>query len=94
MKIKNTSAAYRVRRGSLRGVVHAIIERDGKWFVAECLEIAVVTQGRTLDEAAEALREAVALHLNGEDPVALGLAAPLRLVLQYEIPMADGSAPA
>jgi predicted RNase H-like HicB family nuclease len=47
--------------------VHAIVGRYGTWFVAECLEIAVVTQGRTLDETAEALREAVALHLEAEN---------------------------
>lgn len=36
-------------------------------FVAECLEIPVVTQGATLDEVAANLREAVALHVEGED---------------------------
>jgi predicted RNase H-like HicB family nuclease len=37
-------------------------------YVAECLEIAVVTQGKTLDEAASNLLEAVTLHLEDEDP--------------------------
>jgi predicted RNase H-like HicB family nuclease len=35
-------------------------------FVAECLEIAVVTQGRTLDETVRNLQEAIALHLEAE----------------------------
>jgi predicted RNase H-like HicB family nuclease len=42
--------------------------------VAECLEIAVVTQGATLDEAVHNLKEAVELHLEGEDLAAMGLA--------------------
>ena len=43
-------------------------------YVAECLEIPVVTQGSTLDEVSRNLREAVALHLEGEDLSELGLA--------------------
>jgi predicted RNase H-like HicB family nuclease len=74
--------------------VHAVIVREGAWFVAECLEIAVVTQGRSLDETADALREAVALHLEGEDTASLGLVPSPRLVLQYETSVGDGDAPA
>lgn len=32
-------------------------------YLAECLEIDVITQGRTLDEALERLKEAVWFHL-------------------------------
>ena len=87
-------AVYHVPRRSLGGVVHAVVVRDGKWFVAECLEIAVVTQGRSLDETAEALREAVALHLEGEDAAALGLIPTPRLVLQYETSVTGGGSSA
>jgi predicted RNase H-like HicB family nuclease len=93
-QVGEAKASYHVRRRSLGGVVHAIVVRDGKWFVAECLEIAVVTQGRTLDEAAEALREAVALHLEGEDPAVVGVIASPRLVIQYETSVSGGGAPA
>lgn len=37
-------------------------------YAAECLEIPVVTQGATLDEAAKNLKEAVELFLEGEEP--------------------------
>lgn len=43
-------------------------------YVAECLEILVVTQGLTLDEVTRNLQEAVALHLADENLSALGLA--------------------
>jgi predicted RNase H-like HicB family nuclease len=89
-KVAEARAVYHARRRSLGGVVHAVVVRDGAWFVAECLEIAVVTQGRSLDETAEALREAVSLHLDGEDAAALGLTATPRLVLQYETSVARG----
>ena len=60
---------------SLLHTFKAIIRRgDESGYVAECVEFAVVTQGETLDEAVRNLQEAVALHLEGEDLPALGLA--------------------
>ena len=42
-------------------------------YVAECLEISVVTQGETLDEVVQNLREAVSLHLEDENLAEFGL---------------------
>jgi predicted RNase H-like HicB family nuclease len=39
---------------------------DQSGYVAECLDIAVVTQGRTLDEVVANLKEAVSLHLDDQ----------------------------
>ncbi|CAN5825105.1 hypothetical protein BH18ACI5_BH18ACI5_28740 [soil metagenome] len=64
--------------------VHAAISRSGRWYSAECLEIAVVTQGRTLDETIVNLKDAIALHLEGEDSAALGVALPLQLHVVYD----------
>jgi len=60
----------------LQHTIKAVIrpgEQSG--YVAECLEIPVITQGATLDEVSTNLREAVALHLEGENLAELGLAA-------------------
>jgi len=48
-------------------IVLALIRRGETVWVAECPEVAVVTQGATLDETVTSLREAVALHLEDED---------------------------
>jgi|GEM_PF-1544178 len=45
------------------------VRRGEHQYVAECVELAVVTQGKTVDETLENLKKAVALHLEGEDPV-------------------------
>lgn len=37
--------------------------KDGAWYVASCVELGVTTQGRTLEEAENNLREAVALYV-------------------------------
>jgi len=54
-------------------------------YVAECHEIAVVTQGATVDEVLANLQEAVALHLEGEDLTALGLAPNPTVVVTMEL---------
>jgi predicted RNase H-like HicB family nuclease len=59
----------------LQRTIKAVIragEQSG--YVAECLELPVITQGRTLDEVANNLREAIQLHLDDEDLAELGLA--------------------
>ena len=70
----------------LRESVHAVVRRSRGWYVGECLEVAVVTQGRTLDELVDGIREAVSLHLEGEDTATLGLVPAPRLVVTYELP--------
>jgi predicted RNase H-like HicB family nuclease len=79
-------------RPPLRDAVHAVIIRDGEWYVADCAEIAVVTQGHTLDETIANLREAIALHLEGEEASRLGIAASPRLVATLELRAPDAAA--
>jgi len=71
-------------RGASRRAALRPGEQSG--YVAECLEIPVVTQGRTLDEVTRNLQEAaVALHLDGEELAALGLAASPTVVVTMEL---------
>jgi predicted RNase H-like HicB family nuclease len=55
-----------------RTIKAAIRHGDQSGYVAECLEIPVVTQGQTLDEVTRNLREAVELHLERKDLVEVG----------------------
>jgi predicted RNase H-like HicB family nuclease len=45
----------------------AVIEKEGKWYVATCPELGVASQGRTNDEAELMLQEAVELLLEDAD---------------------------
>jgi len=70
----------------LQRTIKAVIypgEQSG--FVAECLEVPVVTQGETLDDVTRNLQEAVALHLEGEDLEELGLIAAPGILITFEI---------
>jgi len=40
----------------------ASIVREGGWYVAQCLEVDITSQGETSDNALENLKEALALH--------------------------------
>ena len=55
-------------------------------FIAECFELPVVTQGETLDEVVQNLREAISLHLEGENLTQLGFAPSPPIVINYEMP--------
>jgi hypothetical protein len=69
----------------LRDTLHFVVYRGEKFYVAEGLEIAAVTQGSTLDEVANNVREVAALHLEGEDAASLGLVARPRIQLLFEL---------
>ncbi|MGH2593880.1 MAG: type II toxin-antitoxin system HicB family antitoxin [Anaerolineae bacterium] len=70
----------------LQHTIKAVIrpgEQSG--YVAECIEVPVVTQGATLDEVTANLKEAVELHLESEDPSEWGLVSRPTLLITLEI---------
>ncbi|MBC6472660.1 MAG: type II toxin-antitoxin system HicB family antitoxin [Hormoscilla sp. GM102CHS1] len=69
----------------LRNYITAKISRgEQQGYVAECLEINVVTQGSNLDEIVSNLQEAVALYLEDEDPTELGFVAQPTVLVTFE----------
>ena len=65
--------------------IKAFIHKGETHYVAECLEISVVTQGKTLEETISNLREAVALHLEDEDLADFGLVQDPTLLITIEL---------
>ena len=41
----------------------AVISKEEKWYVALCVELGVVSQGQTIEEARKNLKEAVELYI-------------------------------
>jgi predicted RNase H-like HicB family nuclease len=41
----------------------ALIQKEAKWYVAECPEIGTASQGNTVEEAIENLKEATEVYL-------------------------------
>ncbi|MFR9802261.1 type II toxin-antitoxin system HicB family antitoxin [Pseudonocardia sp. RS010] len=63
----------------------AAVAKDGEWYVARCLEIAVVSQGETVDEALASLREALELYFE-DDEVPATFEHPLVTPIEIRIP--------
>lgn len=62
-------------------------EEYGPVYVATCEEIAVVTDGKTLDELLANLREAISVHLQDTDTVRqFGIVSNPRLIITLELP--------
>jgi len=69
----------------MRHSIKAFVHKGENYYVAECMEIAVVTQGKTLDETITNLQEAVALHLEGENLADFDLAPNPSLLVTLEL---------
>lgn len=80
------AAEYELTTVLPRRSIHAVVVESEGQFVAECLEIAVVTQGSTLDETLAYLREALDLYMADEDPEVLGVVANPRLLVTLDVP--------
>lgn len=63
----------------------AIIQKEGKWFVARSLELGVTTQGRTIEQAKKNLKEAVELYLEDMPGRKSVLAREVPLVTSIEV---------
>ena len=47
--------------------LNAVITKEDKWYVAHCVELDVVSQGKTIEKAEKNLKEAVELYLESFD---------------------------
>lgn len=70
---------------ALQHTIKAIVRKSETHYVAECIEIGVVTQGKTISETLENLQEAVSLHLEGEDLAELGLSTEPSILVTMEM---------
>lgn len=72
----------------MKKIIQVHVHKGEKYYVAECADLPVVTQGRTLDELAENIKEAVALQLEGENPADFGLAPNASVLASFELEQA------
>jgi predicted RNase H-like HicB family nuclease len=78
------------RRDKMRKILHVKITRGDNFYVAECMDLPVCTQGKTLDEVTENLKEAIGLHLEGEDLAELGIHPHYSILVHIELEPAHG----
>jgi predicted RNase H-like HicB family nuclease len=63
--VKKKHRVMAVKKGAHGGSrrLTAVITKEKKWYVAHCLELGVVSQGKTIKSAQANLKEAVELYL-------------------------------
>ena len=47
----------------------SVVTKEEKWYVASCPELGVASQGKTVEEAIDNLKEAIELYLEDEDSI-------------------------
>jgi predicted RNase H-like HicB family nuclease len=69
----------------VKRTIQVRVFRGEKQHVAECLNLPVVTEAPTLDQLALNIREAIALHLEGEDLAELGISDHPTILAMMEL---------
>lgn len=70
----------------MKHIIQFHIYKGDTQYVAEGVDLPVVTQGKTLDELAENLKEAVELQLEGENLADFNLAPQPSVLMNLELP--------
>ena len=69
----------------MKKIIQIRISKGDTQYVAECLDLPIVTQGKTLDELKENIEEALALHLEGEDLAEYDLVPEPSVLASFEL---------
>lgn len=70
----------------MKKIIQFHISKGDKYYVAEGIDLPIVTQAKTLDELAHNIQEAVELHLEEEDLADFDLAPDPSVLLNLELP--------
>ena len=62
-----------------------IAKGEDGWYVAEGVDVGIVTQGKTLDELMANIKEAVELYFEDEDINTLGFVRTPSVLINYEL---------
>ena len=73
----------------LKRTIQVSIRRGERKYVAECLDLPVVTEAETLDDLARNIREGIGLFLEGEDSAEYSLTANAVVLATVELEAAS-----
>lgn len=70
----------------VKTIAQFIVTKDGDSYVAEGVDLAIVTQANDLDTLIENIREAVSLHLEGEKITDFDFSQNPSILVNFELP--------
>ena len=69
----------------MKHIIQVNISKGDKYYVAEGVNLPIVTQGKTLDELVDNIKEAVELHLEGENLSDFDIASNPSVLMNFEL---------
>ncbi|MFH1561807.1 MAG: type II toxin-antitoxin system HicB family antitoxin [Nitrospirota bacterium] len=69
----------------MNNTIKVYISEGEKYYIAQCVEIDVVTQGETINQVIENIKEAIDLHLEGEDLAQYNLSPKPTMLITMEL---------
>lgn len=70
---------------NMKRIIQFSVSRGEKFYVADGVNVPIVTQGQTLDELMDNIREATALHFEGEKAADLEYAKNPAILASIEV---------
>ncbi len=70
----------------MKNIIQFHISKGDTYYVAQGIDLPIITQGKTLDELVKNIQEAVDLQLEGENPADFDLAPRPSVLLNLELP--------
>ena len=70
----------------MKHIINIYVSKGDEYYVAEGVDLPVVTQGKTLDELVKNIKEAIELHLEGESLTDFGIAPNPSVLMNFELP--------
>ncbi|MBU4292894.1 MAG: type II toxin-antitoxin system HicB family antitoxin [Actinobacteria bacterium] len=77
----------------MKKIIQVKIFKGEKYYIAECLDLPVVTQGKTLEEVTENVKEAISLHIEGEDLKDWDILPDFSILINFELPFVYAKTP-
>ena len=71
----------------MKNIIHFSISKEGKYYTASAADYFIVTQGKTFEELARNIKEAVEVYFHGKDNKELGFSANPSILANIEIPI-------
>lgn len=69
----------------MKHIIQFKIYKGEKYYICEGIDLPIVTQGETLDEVVSNLKEAIDLHLEGENLAQFDIAAHPSTLVNFEL---------
>jgi predicted RNase H-like HicB family nuclease len=69
----------------MKHILQFKISKGEKYYIGEGIDLPIVTQGKTIDEVAKNIEEAVKLHLENEDLSTLDVAPRPSVLVNFEL---------